>query len=378
MRARTSSSSPWRWLLRLGVAMLVLLSLVLGIAGGLARAGVPMSGPAGGWLGLAAAAHAFLMICCFLGTVIGIERAVAVKHPLCFLGPLASAVAGVAALGGEAAIAAWLVVGAAVAFVAVNLFVVRRQRAAHTLLLLVAALAWAAGSLLHALGRQLESVVPLWFCFLVLTIAAERLEMTRLMRRRQGAAQALYLIIGLLLSGALLSGSFAAAGGVLFGAALVALALWLLTFDIARRTIRAEGLSRYMALCLLPGYGWLLVAGLAWAASALGLPFRDAALHGLALGFVFSMMLGHAPVILPAIARLKVLFGRVFYGPLLLLHASLAVRLLAGHRDFQLLAAAALGNALAIAVFALTLAGSALAWRLKFSAARAAPVRPSP
>jgi hypothetical protein len=29
---------------------------------------------------------------------------------------------------------------------------------------------------------------------------------------------------------------------------------------------------------------------------------RDAALHGLGLGFLFSMMLGHAPVILPAVA----------------------------------------------------------------------------
>jgi hypothetical protein len=35
------------------------------------------------------------MICAFMGTVIGLERAVAVKHPLAFLGPLRVRDAGV-------------------------------------------------------------------------------------------------------------------------------------------------------------------------------------------------------------------------------------------------------------------------------------------
>ena len=40
-------------------------------------------------------------------------------------------------------------------------------------------------------------------------------------------------------------------------AALLGLAIWLMAFDIARRTIAASGLSRYMAACLLAGYAWL-------------------------------------------------------------------------------------------------------------------------
>ena len=85
----------------------------------------------------------------------------------------------------------------------------------------------------------------------------------------------------------------------------------------------AEGLARYMAVCLLGGYAWLAVGGIAWAATALGLPARDVALHALGLGFVVSMMMGHAPVILPAIARVKLLFGFFFYLPLAALHLSL-------------------------------------------------------
>lgn len=343
---------------RLAFAGLVVASLLAGIGGGLVRAGVavPVGAPA-------VVGHAFLMVCAFMGTVIGIERAVAVRHPAAFAGPVASGAAGLAALGGATGAAAWLAALASLAFVGVNLVVVRRQHATHTLLLLAGALAWAAGSLLQALGLLAGAVVPLWLAFLVFTIAAERLEMTRLMRRRAGAAPALVGILAAVTSGALLCGLAPRGGGLLYGLSLTALAAWLAAFDIARRTVRAAGLSRYMAICLLAGYAWLAVAGLAWAGSALGQPWRDAALHALALGFVFSMVLGHAPVILPALTRVKVAFGWPFYLPLLLLHASLALRLGGGPANPQLKAAGAAGNALAIAAFAITLAASALAWR---------------
>ncbi|MCM2322747.1 MAG: hypothetical protein NDJ90_05760, partial [Oligoflexia bacterium] len=56
-------------------------------------------------------------------------------------------------------------------------------------------------------------------------------------------------------------------------------------------------------------------------------PVYDAILHALFVGFVFSMIFGHAPVILPALTGLVVPFHRYFYGPLALLHLSLALRL---------------------------------------------------
>lgn len=360
-------------LARLAFAGLVGLSLVTGIAGGLVRAGVTLS-----VAGVAVAGHAFLMVCVFMGTVIAIERAVALKHVVAFIGPLTSGGAGLALLAGAPQAAAWLAVAAALAFVGVNLVVVRRQPAAHTGLLLAGALAWFAGSVAHALRVLDGAVVPLWFCFLVFTIAAERLEMTRLMRRHVGAGPALLGILAAAACGALLSGSAAGWGGLLYGLSLAALAAWLAVFDIARRTVRAAGLSRYMALCLLTGYAWLFAAGLAWGATALGLPWRDAALHGLALGFVFSMVLGHAPVILPAVARVKVAFGWPFYLPLMLLHVSLALRLLGGYLDPRLTAAGAVGNALAIAAFALTLGASAIAWRIQHAPSQRKPRHEAP
>ena len=345
------------------LAVLVAVSVLAAVLGGLLRAGVYSSTLPLAVLDNAAVAHAALMLSGFFGTTIAIERAVAVKLRWAFAAPLASGSASFFFLGGQVDAAAWLGVAASLAFVAVNLVLVVRQRAAHTGLLLVGAVAWLVGNLLFAMDRSVGPALPWWFAFPVLTIAAERLEMTRLLRRHPWAPASLIAVLFALLSGAALSTVAPAKGGVLFGLSLSALAVWLGLFDIARRTVFARGLSRYMALCLLAGYVWLGVAGLAWCAMALAWPARDMAFHALGLGFIVSMVMGHAPVILPAVVRIKLRFGPWFYIPLAWLHASLLLRLVGGIFDRQLLIFGAALNAIALAVFATTLAGSMIAWR---------------
>ena len=371
MRREQPYSSARVTAARVALGSLVATMLVAGITGGLLRAGVAVPVPVdSAWPGRAVLGHAFLMICCFMGTAIATERAVAVRQRLAFAAPAASALAGVLALTGMARTASWLAVLASLVFIFVNMTVLSRHKAAHTLLLLSGATSWLVGNLLLALGAQAAVVIPWWFSFLVLTVAAERLEMTRLMRRRRGAATALLVCVGLLLAGAAAFAVSPRWGGWLYGMSLAALAAWLVCFDIARRTVASDGLSRYMAVCLLSGYAWLGVSGFAWMATAMGYAVRDVALHALGLGFLFSMMLGHAPVILPALLRVKLLFGEFFYVPLALLHASLAVRMFWGPFDFSMLRGGAAGNAAAIAIFAATMVGAAVAWRIKYSASR--------
>ena len=348
---------------------LVALSLVGGVAGGLWRLGVALPDPLSFTrTGQVLLVHAALMICGFLGTVIGIERAVAAGHRAAFLAPLASGSGALCLALEQQALGAWLGVAAALLFLALNAAVVRRQPAAHTLLLLAGAAAWVAGSLLFALGRGGHAVFPWWFAFLIMTIAAERLEMTRLMRRRPAANLTLHAALALLLAGAAWSSVAPRAGGLAYGTALVLLAAWLASFDVARRTVFAHGLSRYMAICLLGGYAWLGVAGVAWVAMAFGWDTRDAALHALGLGFVLSMMMGHAPVVLPAIARVRLRFGAFFYLPLAALHLSLLVRLVLGPFSEALRAVGASFNAATIGLFAATVAGAAVAWRFQHGA----------
>lgn len=352
--------------LAIALAAGALLALASGVAGGLLRAGVPVAGPGAAWAGPALLSHAALMMCAFFGTVIGVERAVAVRHRAAFLVPLAAALGGAALLSGLDEIARTLWQLAALLFVAVNVAIVRRQRAAFTWLLLVAALAWLAGNVLHAQRVAAAATLACWYSFLVLTIAAERLEMTRLMQRRPAALAAFHAVVAMLVAGAVASAWSTAAGGVVFGIALGLLALWLAAFDIARRTVRTAGLTRYMAVCLLGGYAWLAIGGIAWAANAmLAAPAaRDVALHATGLGFVFSMVMGHAPVILPAVARVKVQYGWPFYLPLALLHVSLVLRLGLGAAEAGWRATGAQLNAVALAWFALTMAGGVVAWRL--------------
>jgi len=117
-------------------------------------------------------------------------------------------------------------------------------------------------------------------------------------------------------------------------------------------------------VALLAGYGWLAAGGVAWIALALGAAgARDVALHAVALGFVFSMILGHAPIVIPAVARARVRFHAGFYVPLVLLHASLFVRLVLAPAHPSWRAASGIGNAAAIALFAVILVASLRASR---------------
>ncbi|WP_232539824.1 hypothetical protein [Azohydromonas aeria] len=349
-RAGAGPSRAMRWGRALLAPLLVAL-LVLSIAGGLLRAGWPVA--QGALVGQAAAQHAALMICAFFGAVVSIERAVALKRRAAFGVPLLCLAGGAALLAGQPEAGALAFAAAALGFVAVNLAIINRHAAPHTVLLLVSALAWLNGCVRLAVGLHDDAMLASWFAFLVITIAAERLEMTRLMRRRAAAQP---LLVGLLV--ALLAG--ASLSTALFGLALTGLALWFAAFDIARQTVRARGLSRYMALCLLGGYAWLAVSGVAWISLGLGhAGARDAALHALGLGFIFCMVMGHAPVILPAVARIKVQFDAAFYLPLALLHASLVLRL----ADPAWRPSGAALNAAAIALFALVMLRAALRWR---------------
>ena len=116
------------------------------------------------------------------------------------------------------------------------------------------------------------------------------------------------------------------------GVALLLLAAWLLRHDVARATVRASGLPRYVAVCLLSGYVWLLVAGAGWllAGDPGTGPVHDAVVHAIFLGFVITMIMAHAPVILPAVLGVRVEYHPVLYIPVALLHASLLLRVVAG------------------------------------------------
>jgi len=342
--------------------LLAVLLVLAALAGGFALLGV---WPAPAAVAPAALAHGALMIGGLFGAVIGIERAVALRERWAFVAPAAFVAGGVVVVLGMPRLGALYMTTGALVFIAVNVALLRRQFAAHTVLLVAAAAALLAGFAARWLGGAHQATLALWFSFLLLTIAAERLEMARLMVRRPESDEALFAICTLMLLGALGAWRWPAAGAALFGAAVAALALWLLCFDIARKTVRGAGLSRYMAACLLTGYGWLLLGGLAWVAQGLGWgAWRDTALHAIALGFVVAMVMAHAPVILPAIAGLKLAYHPGMYAPLGMLQASLLLRAAGDVLQVPALKTVGAGfNLLTVLAFAASLAVGAGLWK---------------
>lgn len=345
---------------RLPLLALGMLSLLGGVLAGLSRLGWEVPAVAAAQAG----GHGALMICAFFGTVISLERAVAIGRGWAYLAPAAAGLGGIAALAGApGGVAQALAIAAAIVLLAASVQVLRRQIAPFTLVLAVAALSWLAGGIVWLLAGQPGPAVPWWLAFLVLTIAGERLELTRFLPTPPLARRVFPLLVAIVLAGAAGAWWRENAGLAVFSAGLLALAVWLLRYDIARRNVAQRGLTRFIAVCLLAGYAWLALAGVLGLAGGLaaGQPWRDATLHAIGLGFVFSMVFGHAPIIFPAVARVKISYHPVFYLPLVALHLSLALRVFASLGDFfALRSQAALFNALALLLFVATLIAGVL------------------
>ncbi len=276
--------------------------------------------------------HGALMISGFLGTLISLERAVALQWRPAFVPPLLSGLGMLGLMLGlpiEAGRA--LITLGAFGLVLVFIRIVRRQPATFTVVMGLGALMWLVGDGLWLMRRPLPQVVLWWMGFLVLTIAGERLELGRLLRPGRWAHGTFLAALALLIAGAALAIVSLALGWAIAGLGAMGLGVWLLANDIARRTVRQTGLPRYIAVCLLLGYGWLSLGGLAWLAFAAQTDSSrhyDVMLHSVLLGFVFSMIFGHAPIILPSLFARPPVYSPMFYGPLAGLHLALAVRLL--------------------------------------------------
>lgn len=330
-------------------------ALALGAAGGLVRLGFALPVPAAG-----IAWHGALMASAFFGTLIALERAVALGRRWAYAAPAASGAGGIVLLAGEPDAGFLLFVVGAVVFAAVSVAIWLRQRALHTGLLALGTFALIAANVGLVAGAPLDAVAPSWLAFFVLTIGGERLELSRLVPVPRAARAAFAAIAVALLAAALAAFAVTEAATRITGALMIACALWLGRYDIATRTVRASALTRYIALCLLAGYAWLAVGGGALAltgGTAGGRMAWDIAVHAVMLGFVFSMVFGHAPVILPAVLRIAFPYRAVLYLPLVVLHATLALRV-AGDvaASGTLRAWGAAGNAAAIALFIVTAA----------------------
>ncbi|MGH8012866.1 MAG: hypothetical protein ACREQ4_10240, partial [Candidatus Binataceae bacterium] len=146
-------------------------------------------------------------------------------------------------------------------------------------------------------------------------------------------SRVLFAAAAIVYLGGVAAASFQLVAGMrVAGIGVIVLALWLARYDVARRTVHQKGLTRFIAASLLGGYVWLAASGVLWFvfAGALAGYRYDAMLHSVFLGFVFSMIFAHAPVIFPAVTGKPMPYRRAFYVHVILLHLSLLLRIVGG------------------------------------------------
>lgn len=325
MQVQTSVSPAMR-IVRVLLLALAVAGLLFGMWAGLIRLGwwsLPPLRP------MLPALHGPLMAGGFLGVLIGLERAVGTGKRWAYAGPALVALGVAASLAGlHEGVGPALITAGSLIVTWVLVGLVRLQPALFTATMALGGLAWVIGNALWWLGWPLPVAALWWMGFLVLTIAGERLELSRMLKLSAWSQRAFVGATALLIIG-LVVGVFAYTTGMaIVGLAFLAIAAWLLRYDIARRRIKAGGQARFTALALISGYIWLAVGALLLVrfAGVTAGPYYDAALHSIFLGFVFAMIFAHAPIVFPAVLHIPIAFGNRFYIPLVLLHISLLLR----------------------------------------------------
>jgi hypothetical protein len=279
------------------VALLALAgaSLFAGAWAGLVRIGVPLHAPNPETL----AGHGAIMVGGLLGTLIGVERAVALDRRWAFAAPLASGLGTVAALAGvDWSIVTGLFVLASGVFVAANAAVTLRQLAVFTLVMLLGAVAWTAGNVAWAMGVTVERLVLLWAAFLGsrLPRAARAQPPARLHRRSPFGCSAPWCSR---FQGARCSAVFERRSARIAGVSLVALTVRLV-HDIALSRAcgqpAGDGDQRAPRI-LLACAGWAAAGG--QRAARAGAALRCGAARRFWATYFDGF--GHAPIILPAV-----------------------------------------------------------------------------
>ncbi len=355
--------------IRIMLILMGMVSLLGAMWGGLVRLGwsFPVIEPA------LVAFHGPLMVSGFLGTVISLERAAGLGYRWTYVVP---ALTGIGALmlitGSSLSTGESLITLGSFGLLIVFIVIMRIQPALSNVIMGIGALLWLIGNIFWMTGFPIYQVVFWWAGFLVLVIAGERLAIIRILSLSKSAKAALLIALVVFLLGLVLASANDDGGIRLLGAAMIGLTIWLMRYDVAWRSVREKGLSRFMAVCLLSGYIWLGISGvmaLSMGSVTPGLTY-DAALHALFLGFVFSMIFGHTPVIFSGVLGIPIFYQPQFYLHLVLLHLTLILRVASDLGGWMF--GRQLGGLLNVFVLLLFLVNTLYAVRKSFAQTRAA------
>lgn len=275
-----------------------LLSLLLGIVAGWQRIswGFGVTNLAGD--------HGALMTGSFIGTLICLERSITHTNKWWRFLPFINGLSIILFLMHEPQAAYVLLIAGSLGLLVLMFTYFKSSTTLSQAIMLAGAFAWLKGNLVLFNQYSYPVAVKWWMLFLLCTIFGERLELSRMLPMSLLKKVTLYIILSINMAGVLLP--FHWYGNEIFAIGLLCMSAWLFVFDMSRFAIKLPGQHRYIAIWLVMGYVWMMVTA-AWLLFWPDAPYAyDAALHSFFLGFVFSMIFGHVPIIFPGIFKINI------------------------------------------------------------------------
>lgn len=305
---------------RVPFLILAMLGLLLGLWTGLSRIGWNLD------LLIVSMHHGAIMVGGFLGTLISLEKIIPLKKRPLFVIPLFSALSVVMFFVNLAPASFALLVAAAVALTLVFVHYLVKEKNIIYLLMAGGAICWLVGNVLLMVQNFYPLAFPWWLAFALLIITAERLELMKFLPVSMGMKLLLVFLLLTYVCGVLMS--FHGTGRQVSGIALIAISIWLMQFDIVGISLRKRALPRFVAVALLAGYVAMLFTGIFFLTLNNQAMAYDAIVHTFFLGFAFSMIFAHGPIILPGVLGISAKpYHPLLYGWLILLHTSWITRI---------------------------------------------------
>lgn len=301
---------------------LIVLTLIIAIWGGWIRIGFDLPVTA------VAAQHGSLMINGFLASLIFLERAVTFKNKWILLLPLINASGLIAVAAGWYNVAHLIHIICAFGFMLMCAWFIYKHKELYYYVFFAGAFCLLTGNIVVFKTGLYPAAIIWWMQFLLFTIVAERLELSRFLPLSFLTRTLLIVTLSAVLISAFIP--YHLHGNIAFAITLSATAMWLLKYDMAFKSIKTKGQHRYSGSLLITGYIWLIITSVLLIIEKMFAFGYDAVLHSFFIGFVFSMIFSHAPIILPAVAKLPIKIYRPFlYVWFIALQLSLVMRVIA-------------------------------------------------
>ncbi|GIW22650.1 MAG: hypothetical protein KatS3mg068_1657 [Candidatus Sericytochromatia bacterium] len=300
--------------------------------------------------------HGPIMINGFLLTLINLERTVAIRKKVAFIGAFLSGISFfLLFLEVDQLIIKFLILLSSFNLIFIYLYALKIDKEIHIYIQIMGTCFLIIGNILWIYNYYFTHISLWWISFLLFTISGERLELSKLKNFSNTSKKIFILSILLTTSSLFLSFYSYNISTRILGISFFIIMLWFFKYDIALNMLKNNSLTRFIAICIINGYLWLGISSMIIIINGqfiIGNFLYDAFLHSFFLGFVISMIFAHAPIIFPAILRIKINYSHIFYTHLVFLNISIITRIIADIMNlYYLLKISTILNSMAILLF---------------------------